>query len=980
MANEQNLTWDYEATPEPQAKAQLSFEYDPAPAAKAKAPAAPQARPKKTQPKRVSSYEGRDLLKELETDVPGIGFTTAFRDRAYQEDMKRRGYKPSDNSNHLKGDSIDINSFPGMSLSQGSAMLRKKYPGAKILYGDKNHLDHVHVDFPGYGAFPAVGNAAKAGVSNDRGVAEWDYTNQEEDNTDQDFIVDEETGEKVSLIRFPVPKQEEPAPEGNYADSFSIGARGIVKGTGSLLDIVAGPLNGIINALPGEQGLSTTPFTDAGEAMSDYLGFAVPKSDAEKIAFAINEGGIQGLLTFGAGTAVAGAKGTTGLVGKAIASAPVTEITASAASTAAGEVADQQGLGPVGQIAASLVAGGITAATALKVEKAFRQKAADMPTYTAPEELKLQQALEDVKPRRAEQDKITSEVRKERLAKARKVQKGSSGESGYFKELAQLKGDIKKVDADSIRDQFTQKDMDSLFDTIKLSENLGGYESLNARTALAKVLGADGFTTPTLGEIKLLEKVFDSKTIQNLQKTRPLSDRIEEGVVNAINLPRSLMSTLDASAPFRQGLNFVGRKEFYKNFSTMFKAMGSEKGHRAVMEDINTRPSAELLKEAKVHFSELDGTIASREEDFMSNWAERIPLAGRAVRASNRGYVSFLNKLRADVFDDIVSKSPAGFIDDPKALKDLGTYINAATGRGPLGKYLEPAAPLLNSLFFSPRLISSRVTLLNPKTYLDPRISPVVRKEAVKDLLKLGSIATSVLTLAKMGGAEVETDPRSSNFAKIKTGDTRHDILGGYQQFIKLGAVLVSNQTKTGRGEIKELGKGFGADTRFDKVVGFGRNKASPIASYVMDYLAGENVIGEEFQAGPDAVKRFIPLFLQDVYEASEEEGTTGVLKTLPAAFGVGVSTYPTPVSTTGKTVNTNDEPTAVEKELKGLQERLYPEGDKKVIGVPNQGSLRNHFEAIGRGPATDEELEEYQKVSGKKVAAELEKEMADPT
>ncbi len=43
-------------------------------------------------------------------------------------------------------------------------------------------------------------------------------------------------------------------------------------------------------------------------------------------------------------------------------------------------------------------------------------------------------------------------------------------------------------------------------------------------------------------------------------------------------------------------------------------------------------------------------------------------------------------------------------------------YINVFTGRGKLGK-LEPIAETLNSVFWSPRLLSSRLTALNPKFY-----------------------------------------------------------------------------------------------------------------------------------------------------------------------------------------------------------------------------------------------------------------------
>jgi hypothetical protein len=105
-----------------------------------------------------------DWYGQIQKDFPKIGLTSGFRTKEYQADMKRRGYKPDANSKHLTGDSIDINSFPGMNLAQGAAQLRKRYPQANILYGDKNHKDHVHLTFPGYGGFPALGGAKDFGV------------------------------------------------------------------------------------------------------------------------------------------------------------------------------------------------------------------------------------------------------------------------------------------------------------------------------------------------------------------------------------------------------------------------------------------------------------------------------------------------------------------------------------------------------------------------------------------------------------------------------------------------------------------------------------------------------------------------------------------------------------------------------------------------------------------------------------------------
>ena len=70
----------------------------------------------------------------------------------------------------------------------------------------------------------------------------------------------------------------------------------------------------------------------------------------------------------------------------------------------------------------------------------------------------------------------------------------------------------------------------------------------------------------------------------------------------------------------------------------------------------------------------------------------------------------------------------------------------------------------------------------------------MVRKEAARDLVAFLGIGASVLGLAKMAGAEIETEPTSSDFGKIKIGNTRYDIWAGFQQFARFGATLTEHR------------------------------------------------------------------------------------------------------------------------------------------------------------------------------------------
>lgn len=512
-------------------------------------------------------------------------------------------------------------------------------------------------------------------------------------------------------------------------------------------------------------------------------------------------------------------------------------------------------------------------------------------------EQKLINAIKSARPVTAEQKRLYRQARAERAGNLDKLQQEGGGRAAYAKQMAALKGELPRADYESIAKNFSEDDVAKLLDRVNFNNSLLPYEKVSAQTALMKLLGAEGLKVPNSSDLKLLSQVFSDDFIQALLQNRTLAQKLWDGVKNALNLPRAIMSSMDLSAPFRQGIFFVGRKEFWNSFVNMFKLFGSEKASRALMDDIRNRPTWQLMKKHGLaivdphsHF------LMDREEDFMSNWAEKIPLVGLGVKASNRAYSGFLNKLRADVFDDFVRKYEDLGVNlnlEPKKVKDMVRFINAATGRGNLGQWNQ-AAPALNTIFFSPRLIASRVQMLT-----DPRIyvtaDPVVRKEAIKSLLTFGTLAMSVAGLAKFGlGMEVETDPRSPDFMKPKIGNTRYDILGGFQQYIRLASQLVSGQTVTSKGDTKELGdpEEYKADTRRDVLIRFGINKLSPVASFVSDWLEGKDPTGEPFDWQDSTLKRFIPMFAQDAAEVYEEWGAKGLLMATPGLFGVGTQTY----------------------------------------------------------------------------------------
>lgn len=256
--------------------------------------------------------------------------------------------------------------------------------------------------------------------------------------------------------------------------------------------------------------------------------------------------------------------------------------------------------------------------------------------------------------------------------------------------------------------------------------------------------------------------------------------------------------------------------------------------------------------------------------------------------------------MRSDLFDrfmDRFEEQGKTFENSPELYKATAKLINAETGRGDLGKALENAAPILNTVFFSPRLIASRINLLtnwaNPVWYKNT--PKEVRVMYMKDMLKFIGLGMTVVAISKLGGADVEDDPRSSDFGKIKSGNTRWDIWGGFQQYVRLITQMATGEKKSMRtGEIQELdSKGRFGEGRRDVIARFIRGKLAPVPSMAVDFMEGRTVSGDPVTIGKEAETHLLPLIYSDVKEAMKDKGVSSLFTVgVPAVFGVGVQTF----------------------------------------------------------------------------------------
>lgn len=415
--------------------------------------------------------------------------------------------------------------------------------------------------------------------------------------------------------------------------------------------------------------------------------------------------------------------------------------------------------------------------------------------------------------------------------------------------------------------------------------------------ALEKLL--DG-GIPQRAEIAKLEEMFGSDLVKAILSKRPLGQKTGEFIVDLANTPRAFQTTADMSAPLRQGIVLAPSHpvRFTQSFGRMFKAFGSEKNARFVDDAITSHPNFQRYQNAGLFHAERRGVGAAlnaREEAIMTSLAQRIrgPV-GAVIRASERSYVTFLNKLRFDVMDDQVRRWVRGGIplESPEMairMEGWARFVNRATGRGGLGP-LEAYGPALNAAFFSPRFVSSRITL--PASLFEK--NPAVRRAVARDIAAFVGTGTAALGLISLDpDVDVEINPRSSDFGKIRVGQTRVDFWGGFLPLLRFVTQMTTNQRQgLGTGQTTPIDRG-------DTIKRFVRSKLSPLAGLVPDIATGRTFVGEELEATGRGIanqvfNRLAPLVAQDIAQAVTEQGLVGGALGATAFFGTSTQSFTT--------------------------------------------------------------------------------------
>ncbi len=394
---------------------------------------------------------------------------------------------------------------------------------------------------------------------------------------------------------------------------------------------------------------------------------------------------------------------------------------------------------------------------------------------------------------------------------------------------------------------------------------------------------------------------------QKVAGNRPITFR--EIIRQAGNTFKTAEASLDLSAPLRQGKGLITHPEFWKNLPTMIKSYGSENFYKTMVQGIKEHPNFELWADKLAFTGEEFG---KQEEAFLGNWLEHIKTPGlpktkldplqlyaHQVRASDRAYSAFLTKTRFDIANKLfesVKVAQGSEFDMALATDKIAKLVNTASGRGTLGS-AERIADDLNTIFFSPRFQTSRLTMLtNPKFYISQPTG--IRLEGLRAAAGIAATWGTELALLKAAGADVNFDSTSSDFLKARFGKTRVDLGAGFQQYIVAFERARQGKSTSASGNVTEFNKGYRAPSRMSILFssdaqgrGLVENKLSPIGTLVDTMIKQKTPDGKEVSVPKEVADRFKSLFTADMIEMVKENPNLWPLGLL-GLFGEGIATY----------------------------------------------------------------------------------------
>ena len=580
---------------------------------------------------------------------------------------------------------------------------------------------------------------------------------------------------------------------------------------------------------------------------------------------------------------------------------------------------------------------------------------------------KMYNGLVEFKGVAGEQQELNKSEQAKRFAAVENIK--TEGVAGAAQKLSAMRGQFEKINPGEGLGLHTDEE-NMLMNVIHRSTNLSTPEQLRAHSALFTLLNGDRNLQPN--EIKLLDKVYkkylknvsgpgasggydigndveakkalsswiadnpnaskdevkeftDSlkpsasikDAISNKTDNRSIFSKGAQAVGKVSNTMKSMLNSFNVAAPILHGLPLTSHpKEFVQASMDMIKYMGNKEAYNTAMEAIDARPNSNAWRDAGLFIAEPE-SIKSSEEDFANSYVGSIPGVRSMVSMSKRGYTGFLNELRSKVADKLAKNfedSGVKVFEDgegTKIAKNIAKYVNNSTDRGSLGK-LEKMAPELNYLLWSPRRLTARLTMLNPKYYYD--LDRATRWEALKSLFATASAGMTMVGTGVAAGGTTSMNPNNPDFMKVRFGDHVLNPLGPTESVIVAAAKMIKEVQRMGSGQKAKFGQPNVAEIGGNLI----RNRESPLMRLADELATAKQLTGDKKEGDMSTLSppeygglvnrfgkkkyisseissSFTPIFIQDVQDLLKTDKNFAESVGLAGASFIGISELDSP-------------------------------------------------------------------------------------
>ena len=417
-----------------------------------------------------------------------------------------------------------------------------------------------------------------------------------------------------------------------------------------------------------------------------------------------------------------------------------------------------------------------------------------------------------------------------------------------------------------------------------------------AREYGASKVAMDNYVESLKEPPQTLKQIFkdtinETKDTFKTNKPKAVGDILKKTLQTITDNSVALVASIDNSFMGRQGLKTLmthpsvwwdGAKN---SFTDIAGTLGGKNMKDALMADIYS-------KENYLNGNyDLAKILPKSEEQYPTSLPERIWGLGKAFKASEVAFTGSAIRMRTGLYDLVSNIAEKNGVEMNKAeIQSIGKMINSLTARGQWGKTGEPA--VVRMILWSPKMLKANLDVLTAHTGQD--ISPFARKQAAINLAKIVMTSATIMTIAnaiKPGSAE--TDPRSTNFGKVKVGNTTFDFTGGASSLLVLASRLLSGSSKSSStGLVTQFGSGYGQQSRFDTLIDFLTNKTTPPVGAIISFLKGTTPSGQKATLKNVVGNITTPISIQNAINLKDDHSAEAVLGVLLDTIGINANTY----------------------------------------------------------------------------------------